>query len=116
MLICPICKEKLDKEEKRYICKKNHSFDISKYGHSNLLLSNQKNSKLPGDNKEMVLSRKNFLEKGYYSEISEKVNDVIFNEIQEKNEINILDIGCGEGYYTEKLRKNWKRKIRSIEF
>ncbi|MGL6119446.1 MAG: methyltransferase domain-containing protein [Fusobacteriaceae bacterium] len=110
MLICPICKEKLLKEEKRYICINNHTFDISKYGHSNLLLSNQKNSKLPGDNKEMVLSRKNFLEKGYYKGISEKVNEVILEELQEKNEVNILDIGCGEGYYTENLRKKLEEK------
>ncbi|MGL4533604.1 MAG: methyltransferase domain-containing protein [Fusobacteriaceae bacterium] len=110
MLICPICKEKLLKEEKRYICKNNHTFDVSKYGHSNLLLSNQKNSKLPGDNKEMVLSRKNFLEKGYYKGISEKVNEVMLEELQEKNPVNILDIGCGEGYYTENLRKKLEEK------
>ncbi|MGL5049040.1 MAG: methyltransferase domain-containing protein [Fusobacteriaceae bacterium] len=110
MLICPICKEKLMKEEKRYICKNNHTFDVSRYGHSNLLLSNQKNSKLPGDNKEMVLSRKNFLEKDYYKGISEKVNEVILEELQEKNEVNILDIGCGEGYYTENLRKKMEEK------
>ncbi|MGX6592605.1 methyltransferase domain-containing protein [Cetobacterium ceti] len=104
MLICPICKEKLIKEGRIYKCSKNHTFDISKYGHSNLLLSNQKNSKIPGDNKDMVLSRKHFLEKGYYEGISNSVNNIILN-LTTNNNINILDIGCGEGYYTNRLYK-----------
>ncbi|MBC2856048.1 methyltransferase domain-containing protein [Cetobacterium sp. 2A] len=104
MIICPICKEKLEREEKSYRCSKNHSFDISKFGHSNLLLSNQKNSKIPGDNKEMVLSRKNFLERNYYKGISNAVNEVVLKYSKDIENLNILDIGCGEGYYTNLLR------------
>lgn len=115
MLICPICKEKLNREERRYLCKNNHSFDLSKYGHSNLLLSNQKNSKVPGDNKEMVLSRKNFLEKGYYKGISQEVNKIVLNELKGKEKVEILDIGCGEGYYTENLRKALKEADKNYK-
>ncbi|MGL6113878.1 methyltransferase domain-containing protein [Cetobacterium sp. SF1] len=104
MLICPICKENLIKENNLYKCNNNHSFDISKYGHSNLLLSNQKNSKLPGDNKEMVLARKHFLSQGYYKGISDSVNKIILN-LTKNDSINILDIGCGEGYYTNNLKE-----------
>lgn len=104
MIICPICRKKLKREEKKYICESNHTFDISKQGHGNLLLSNQKNSKNPGDNREMVLSRKNFLEKGNYSGISDKVNDTLEKYVSGKGKINILDIGCGEGYYTGRLK------------
>ncbi|MGL4981067.1 MAG: putative RNA methyltransferase [Fusobacteriaceae bacterium] len=105
MIICPICKKDLKREEKRYICEDNHSFDISKQGHANLLLSNQKNSKNPGDNREMVQSRKNFLEKENYSGISDRVNEILKNNLVEERAIDILDIGCGEGYYTGRLKK-----------
>ena len=60
MIICPVCSKKMTKIERKYICERAHNFDISKYNHVNLLLSNQKNSKIPGDSKEMVLSRKNY--------------------------------------------------------
>lgn len=111
MIICPICKKKLMREEKKYICENNHTFDISKQGHANLLLSNQKNSKNPGDNREMVLSRKNFLERGNYSGISDKVNKILEKYISQEGKINILDIGCGEGYYTNRLKKYLDEKM-----
>ncbi len=116
MLICPICKNQLIKNERVYVCANTHSFDISKYGHTNLLLSNQKNSKFPGDNKEMVMSRKKFLEKGYYNGISNTVNELLeehlkFSEKEiQKKRLNILDIGCGEGYYTNNLKKYFSSK------
>ena len=106
MIICPICKEKLIKEGRTYKCSKNHSFDLSKSGHVNLLLDNQKHSKMRGDDKDMVLSRKHFLEKNYYKGISDKLNEIILRNIPENSDkkINILDIGCGEGYYTGNLK------------
>ena len=103
MIICPVCKEELVKEEKTYRCKNNHCFDMAKQGYTNLLLSNQKHSKMPGDDKDMVMSRRGFLEKGYYRAISDGVNKIV-KETSHTKEINILDIGCGEGYYTKRLR------------
>ncbi|MGL5202231.1 methyltransferase domain-containing protein [Cetobacterium sp.] len=104
MISCPVCNKKMQKIERKYICEGNHNFDVSKFGHVNLLLSNQKNSKLPGDSKEMVLSRKNYLEKGYYEGISNGVNEIIKRELGDKKDIKVLDIGCGEGYYTNRLK------------
>lgn len=117
MLKCPNCSKVLKVIDKSYKCENNHSFDISKYGHINLLLSNQKNSKAPGDNKEMVIARKGFLDENYYSGISSRVNEIVNHCIlenselnKEESEINILDTGCGEGYYTERLRKSLEEK------
>ena len=39
ILICPVCGENLSKTEKSYTCTNRHSFDISKSGYVNLLLS-----------------------------------------------------------------------------
>lgn len=104
MITCPVCKKILNKKEKTYKCENNHCFDEGKQGYLNLLLSNQKHSKTPGDDKEMVLSRKGFLEKDYYKLISETVNDLILSNSSSDN-IELLDIGCGEGYYTGRLKK-----------
>lgn len=122
MIICPICKKNLIKEGRTYKCENNHTFDISKWGHVNLLLDNQKHSKMPGDDKDMVLSRKYFLEKNYYKGISDKLNEIVLKNISEtsKEKINILDIGCGEGYYTGNLKnfldeKNISNEIIGID-
>jgi len=104
MLVCPICKEKLELEGRTYRCKNNHCFDKAKQGYVNLHI--HKKSKVPGDDKAMVVSRREFLEKDYYKEISNKVNDEVYSLLKDKKEITILDIGCGEGYYTSHLQNH----------
>ncbi|MGL5123994.1 MAG: putative RNA methyltransferase [Fusobacteriaceae bacterium] len=114
MIACPLCKKKLEKLEKNYICENNHSFDISKFGHANLLLSNYKNSKIPGDSKEMVLSRKKFLENNYYLGIAKGVNNLLLEFSKNINSINLLDIGCGEGYYTQLMKENLELENKNV--
>lgn len=99
-LRCPICKDSLQRKEKMYSCKNKHCFDVAKEGYVNLLLPNQKHSKNPGDSKEMLVSRKDFLNKGYYNKLSDEVNAAVFNSYEGNTGIlSIIDIGCGEGYY-----------------
>lgn len=100
ILICPICKGSLERDGRTYRCSKNHSFDMAKQGYVNLHISNKKNS---GDDKEMIQSRRDFLEKDYYKRISEEVNEVAGNYLGPE-QLEILDIGCGEGYYTKHLK------------
>lgn len=97
MLRCPVCHEPIFKQnDKIYRCNNHHSFDIAKKGYVNFLLAHKMNSKLPGDNKLMVDARSNFLNKGYYSSFKNKLKELI----DENKPKNILDAGCGEGYYT----------------
>lgn len=100
---CPVCQGKLMREDRRFVCSNNHSYDISEKGYVNLMLANQKKTKTPGDNKEMIESRRNFLNKGYYKSFSDYLNEVIIEELY-GDESNILDAGCGEGYYISNLR------------
>ena len=104
ILICPLCKGELVKEGRNYKCNKNHSFDMAKQGYVNLHISNKKNS---GDDKEMIQSRRDFLEKDYYKTISTEVNDITRKHLKE-DKVEILDIGCGEGYYTRRLKDSLK--------
>ena len=103
MFICPICKTKLNIDGKAYICENNHSFDIAKQGYVNLLPVNKKHSDNPGDSKEMVLSRRAFLESGFYDCFTEKMCEIIDSIFSNQEKIAIADCGCGEGYYDGKL-------------
>ena len=108
LLTCPVCSGDLVKyiDDKVYKCDNNHSYDIAKQGYVNLLISNMKRSKNPGDSKEMVLARVDFLRRGFYKNVSEKINEVICEYFKDVDrEINILDVGCGEGYYLTNLKE-----------
>ena len=100
LLKCPVCGEMLDNINKSYSCPNRHSFDVSAKGYVNLLLSNQMNAKLPGDNKMMVNARADFLSKGYYSHLAEEISRTVCECFAGGV---ILDAGCGEGYSTENL-------------
>jgi len=110
LLICPICKSGLKAIEasNTYRCMNNHTFDIARQGYVNLLTSNQKSSKAPGDSKEMVLARREFLDKGYYELLSDHINDLITARFEHASgaDHTLLDIGCGEGYYLSRLLKS----------
>jgi len=114
LLVCPICKDKLVQMpiEKSYRCINNHNFDIAKQGYLNLLTNNQKKSKLPGDLKEMVQARTKFLSKGYYYTLSNRINERVIKQFETRysNFYNILDIGCGNGYYTNELMKSTQER------
>jgi 23S rRNA (guanine745-N1)-methyltransferase len=87
----------MEKNDRSYVCGKNHSFDIARSGYVNLLLSKQTKKGVHGDNKLMVQARRNFLEKGYYSPLKDSLCGKAEKYFKGKV---ILDAGCGEGYYT----------------
>lgn len=106
-LQCPVCQESLDraKDGMTFRCPANHSFDLAKEGYINLLMSYDKKSENPGDSKEMVTARTAFLSKGYYQGVSDAINQTILNALSNQGDLspNLLDLGCGEGYYLERL-------------
>ncbi|MBE1300306.1 MAG: methyltransferase domain-containing protein [Alteromonadaceae bacterium] len=107
-LVCPIDNTPLIlKEDSRYVCTHNHSFDIARQKYVNLLPIQDKRSKHPGDSKEMVLARKQFLDTGVYESIAERVNHLVLEEIikSASADFAIMDAGCGEGYYLDKLKQ-----------
>lgn len=105
MLVCPVCSSLLEQEDKTLRCEQNHSFDRAKQGYFNLLLNNAKKSKAPGDNADMVLARQQFLDSGLYQSISDTVNQIAIEHLWQRPAPAILDLACGEGYYTQQL--NW---------
>ena len=105
ILSCPVCKTSLQISKKSYSCKNNHNFDIAKQGYINLLQSNKKHSSDPGDNKNMINSRRSFLDQGYYEPISDFLNEIFIDNISHfTNPLKIVEVGSGEGYYINRLK------------
>ena len=99
-LICPICGNELRKNDRTFVCSHNHSFDMARQGYVNLLTVQQKHSRMPGDTREQVLSRRAFLEAGYYAPIAQ----ALIAAAKENGAAGeLLDVGCGEGYYSAQL-------------
>ena len=105
MYICPKCSLPLSVNGACYRCESGHSYDISSKGYVNLLLSAGGGNH--GDNKLMLASRRAFLSLGHYSSIPNIVSSILKRlGVLSGGErvIRILDAGCGEGYYSERLR------------
>ena len=100
LLTCPRCGERLARAGNALQCRVGHSYDIAKEGYINLLLANQKASGSPGDTKEMAVSRRAFLNQGYYEPLSDRIASLAGSETAG---LGILDAGCGEGYYLRRL-------------
>lgn len=93
-LICPVCSGELAKEAKQYICKNGHSFDRAKSGYVNLLQRQSKRQR--GDDAEMAKARQMFLNAGYYQKLLDRICEIA---LQHKV-TQIMDVGCGEGWYS----------------
>lgn len=100
-VICPICGKPLTRETTRWFCEAGHSFDVARQGYVNLLPVSQKHSKHPGDTREQVAARKEFLDSGVYSPIAEQLQKLSLEYRPE----TMLDIGCGEGYYLTQVQQ-----------
>lgn len=101
LLACPVCQRPLQASANSWVCDQGHSFDQSRQGYLNLLLSHKKRSKSPGDTIEMVDARQRLLNTGVYQPISDALNRQVLAVAH--SPLHIADIGCGEGYYTQRL-------------
>ena len=97
---CPICQENLTLAESSLKCNNRHSFDLAKFGYVNLAPQIKQSANY---DKENFQNRQQILEAGFYQAILEVVSDLLSNS---KNAKTILDIGCGEGFYSRKLQES----------
>ena len=96
---CPICQENLTLVESSLKCNNRHSFDLAKFGYVNLAPQIKQSANY---DKKNFQNRQQILEAGFYQAILEVVSDLLSNS---KNAKTILDIGCGEGFYSRKLQE-----------
>ena len=93
--VCPKCSKPLEVLGGVAKCPDGHSYDRAKAGYYNLLLSSVGGTH--GDNREMVEARRDFLDTGAYKPLADKVAELVSSHFLGGA---LLDIGCGEGYYT----------------
>ncbi|ENM5917592.1 23S rRNA (guanine(745)-N(1))-methyltransferase [Vibrio mimicus] len=103
-LLCPLCEQPLTLNQNTFSCVHRHQFDVAKEGYVNLMPVQHKRSKDPGDNKEMTQARRRFLQTGHYAPMREKVAELCQKYLTGHQQ-TLLDIGCGEGYYTDFFAK-----------
>ncbi len=96
---CPICQENLTLVESSLKCNNRHSFDLAKFGYVNLAPQIKQSANY---DKKNFQNRQQILEAGFYQAILEVLSDLLSNS---KNAKTILDIGCGEGFYSRKLQE-----------
>ena len=103
---CPACGGRLERRGPVYRCAGGHSYDVAAEGYVYLLPPNKKHSRMPGDDRQMVASRRRFLEGGWYADFSDTLNRLAAECLAGSGKSPvILDAGCGEGYYTGRLTR-----------
>lgn len=109
ILQCPVCRELTVRSETGCQCANKHTFDAARQGYVNFLLAHQKRSREPGDNREMIQSRRRFLDRRHYDKLSDGINDAIAGAVpglEQEQGIHVLDAGCGEGFYLKRLKES----------
>ena len=101
---CPICQENLTLVESSLKCNNRHSFDLAKFGYVNLAPQIKQSANY---DKENFQNRQQILEAGFYQAILEGVSDLLEANPSAKT---VLDIGCGEGFYSRKLQETHSDK------
>ena len=99
LLRCPVCSASMQADESGRSCRctgaRTHTYDFARSGYLNLTRPGDGE----GDLKDAVNARKLFLGAGYYEPLSNEVNTIL----QALNTQTVLDAGCGEGYYTNRM-------------
>jgi 23S rRNA (guanine745-N1)-methyltransferase len=93
-------------------CARGHAFDIAREGYVNLLLSRSRTPGVLGDAKPMLRARRRFLEAGHYESLSDRINELLQVQLPrfwDQKPVAIIDVGCGEGYFTGRLQEELSR-------
>ncbi len=99
LLRCAVCGDAMQLQGGSLRCRNGHCFDVAKEGYVNLLRGSKNGDKI-GDDKLAARSRHAFLEKGYYAPLRDALCAIFFGQRG-----TLLDICCGEGYYTDALAR-----------
>ena len=110
VLMCPVCRQALNLVANSWQCEKGHHYDVAKQGYVNLHVVQHKHSKTPGDTPESVLARREFLQAGFYQPLQQ----VMVELLQQLKPKAVLDIGCGEGYYTHAMQP-WTKHCVGVD-
>lgn len=97
LLQCPMCKEDIHVVNNQCVCSNKHTFDVAKKGYVNFALAKGD----PFYNTSLFLSRKKMLHYGLFDELIHQT----FLQVKKysANCRSLMDVGCGEGYYLNRV-------------
>jgi len=101
---CPICGEPMRMNDTYSLfCINKHSFDLSRKGYINLLIS--KTTAIYS--KELFEARQKVFKEGFFDPLIDNLGNVIeaYKDINNLSKIAVLDAGCGEGSHIYELSK-----------
>jgi 23S rRNA (guanine745-N1)-methyltransferase len=96
LLRCPLCRAPLRRDGGAVSCPDGHAFDVARQGYVNLLPGGMR--KDPGDTAAMVRARTDFLDRGHFAELAERVADLTAGLAGERAGC-VVDAGAGTGYH-----------------
>ncbi len=101
MLQCPVrdCQLPLQRDDRRRLCPRGHSFDVARSGYINLLQPQERRSKHPGDTATAVAGRRRLHDLGVTEPLLQAIEQIIAPSPNDA----VLDAGCGDGYYLGSL-------------
>ncbi|MBQ8309790.1 MAG: methyltransferase domain-containing protein [Clostridia bacterium] len=109
LLKCPVCGAAMQTDPDGRVCRcvgaRVHCYDVSRSGYLNLTSPGDG----AGDLKAAVKARTLFLSNGYYEPLSDEINGIL-KDLDAKT---VLDAGCGEGYYTNRM--GTERRVLGVD-
>ncbi|HEL2006447.1 TPA: methyltransferase domain-containing protein [Streptococcus suis] len=105
---CPHCGQALGLDQSSLRCPNHHTFDIAKQGYVNLAPQVKQSANY---HKSSFENRQAFLEAGYYDHLYAALEE----KIAELGLRSVLDIGCGEGFYSRKLAEKMDLDILAFD-
>src|SRR5947209_97938 len=101
MLLCTVrkCGLKLVREGGRVVCARGHSFDMARSGLLHLLQPQERRPEGPGDSAAAVAARRRLHDRGITEPLLAAITGVA--ALGPRDEL--LDAGCGEGFYASRL-------------
>jgi 23S rRNA (guanine745-N1)-methyltransferase len=97
------CSHPLVLSENGLSCAAGHHFDQAKEGYWNLTQPQDKKSLNPGDNRDAVIARHRWLERGHAAGLITSLRSWIPDSSSQSSSIRILDLGCGDGTFGPSL-------------
>ena len=100
-LRCPRCASAFSLDQQSLVCENRHCYDLSRKGYVNLAPSHDQDAEKYGA--ELFDSRRKVFENGFYAPVA----GAIAQMLPEDEELLVLDVGCGEGYYARLLSEQF---------